>query len=59
MTGFMLSWAKRGVGLTIHREDIHSDPRTNQNPLAVDMAGRMLTLAIDQRIGINNWITWR
>ena len=41
---------KAGIGLTIHWEDICRDPRTNQNPLAVDMAGRMLTLAIDQRI---------
>ncbi len=41
---------KAGIGLTIHWDDICSDPRTNQNPLAVDMAGRMLTLAIDQRI---------
>ncbi len=41
---------KAGIGLTIHWEDICSDPRTNHNPLAVDMAGRMLTLAIDQRI---------
>ncbi len=41
---------KAGINPTIHRDDICSDPRTNQNPLAVDMAGRMLTLAIDQRI---------
>jgi dTDP-4-amino-4,6-dideoxygalactose transaminase len=41
---------KAGIGLTIHWEDICSDPRTNQNHLAVDMAGRMLTLSIDQRI---------
>ncbi len=41
---------KAGIGLTIHWEDICSDPRTNQNPLAVDMASRMLTLIIDQRI---------
>ena len=41
---------KAGIGLTIHWDDIGSDARTNQNPLAVDMAGRMLTLAIDQRI---------
>ncbi len=38
-----------GIGLTIHWEDIATDPRTNQNCLAVDMAGKMLTLAIDQR----------
>ena len=39
-----------GIGLTIHWNDIPADPRTNQNALAVDMAGRMLTLVIDQRI---------
>ena len=41
---------KAGIGLTIHWEDIRSDPRTNQNKLAVEMAGKMLTLVIDQRI---------
>jgi hypothetical protein len=41
---------KAGIGLTINWDDICSDPRTNQNLRAVDMAGRMLTLAIDQRI---------
>jgi dTDP-4-amino-4,6-dideoxygalactose transaminase len=41
---------KAGIGLTIHWEDIGSDPRTNQNHQAVDMASRMLTLVIDQRI---------
>jgi dTDP-4-amino-4,6-dideoxygalactose transaminase len=41
---------KAGIGLTIHWEDIRSDRRTNQNKLAVEMAGRMLTLVIDQRI---------
>jgi hypothetical protein len=41
---------KAGIGLTIHWEDICSDPRTRQNHQAVDMAGRMLTLVIDQRI---------
>ena len=41
---------KAGIGLTIHWDDIGSDPRTNQNPRSVDMAGSMLTLAIDQRI---------
>lgn len=39
-----------GIGLTIHWDDIRTDPRTNQNPYAVDMAGRMLTLTIDQRM---------
>lgn len=38
-----------GIGLSIHWEDIPTDPRTNQNRLAVDMANRMLTLVIDQR----------
>lgn len=41
---------KAGIGLTIHWEDIQTDLRTNHNPLAVDMAGRMLTLTIDQRM---------
>ncbi len=40
---------KAEIGLSIHWEDICSDPRTRGNPLAVDMASRMLTLAIDQR----------
>ena len=39
-----------GIGLTLHWDEIRSDPRTKQNKIAVDMAGRMLTLAIDQRI---------
>lgn len=39
-----------GIGLTIHWEEIRTDPRTNPNHLAVDMAGKMLTLAIDQRM---------
>ncbi len=39
-----------GIGLTVHWEEIRSDARTKQNKMAVDMAGRMLTLAIDQRI---------
>jgi dTDP-4-amino-4,6-dideoxygalactose transaminase len=38
-----------GIGLTIHWDTIRTDPRTNQNQLAVDMAGRMMTLVIDQR----------
>ena len=38
-----------GIGLTIHWEDILSDPRTHGNRLAVDMAHRILTLMIDQR----------
>jgi dTDP-4-amino-4,6-dideoxygalactose transaminase len=39
-----------GIGLTVHWHELQTDPRTNQNKLAVDMAGRMLTLVIDQRI---------
>lgn len=41
---------KAGIGLTIHWDEIRDDPRTNRNQLAVDMAGKMLTLAIDQRM---------
>jgi dTDP-4-amino-4,6-dideoxygalactose transaminase len=41
---------KAGIGLTIHWDDLRTDPRTNQNQLAVDMASRMLTLTIDQRM---------
>ena len=40
---------KNGIGLFIHWEELRHDPRTNGNPLAVLMAGRMLTLATDQR----------
>ena len=40
-----------GIGLTIHWEATRDDPRTNANRQAVDMAGRMLTLVIDQRTG--------
>ncbi|MBE0697406.1 MAG: hypothetical protein IH586_10825 [Anaerolineaceae bacterium] len=39
-----------GIGLTIHWDELRTDPRTNHNHLAVDMAGKMLTLAIDQRM---------
>ncbi|HWR66038.1 MAG TPA: hypothetical protein VN364_07960 [Bellilinea sp.] len=38
-----------GIGLTVHWEEIISDPRLNGNPVAVDMASRILTLVIDQR----------
>ena len=38
-----------GIGLFIHWEELRHDPRTNRNPLAVSMAGKMLTLATDQR----------
>jgi hypothetical protein len=41
---------KASISLVIHWEDICSDARTRQNRMAVDMASRMLTLAIDQRI---------
>ena len=40
---------ENGIGLFIHWEELRHDPRTNKNTLAVSMAGRMLTLAIDQR----------
>ena len=40
---------KAGIGLTVHWEEILSDPRLNGNPVAVDMASRILTLVIDQR----------
>jgi hypothetical protein len=38
-----------GIGLTIHWDALMRDPRLNGNPVAVEMASRMLTLAIDQR----------
>jgi dTDP-4-amino-4,6-dideoxygalactose transaminase len=41
---------KAGIGLTIHWEEICTDPRTMQNKRAVDMAGKILTLTIDQRM---------
>jgi len=40
---------KHGIGLTVHWEEIQTHPRTCRNQEAADMAGRMLTLAIDQR----------
>ncbi len=39
-----------GIGLTIHWDAILRDPRLNRNPLAAEMAGKMLTLVIDQRV---------
>jgi hypothetical protein len=39
-----------GIGLTVHWNGLLSDPRLNGNPIAVDMASRILTLVIDQRI---------
>lgn len=41
---------KAGISLVIHWDELRSDPRTNQNRRAVEMAGRMLTLVIDQRV---------
>lgn len=38
-----------GIGLTIHWDELLSDPRLNGNHTAVNMAGRILTLVIDQR----------
>lgn len=37
-----------GIGLTIHWEDLLTDPRLNGNALAVEMTRNILTLAIDQ-----------
>ncbi len=39
-----------GIGLTIHWDGLLRDPRLNRNRVAVDMAGRILTLVIDQRL---------
>ncbi len=38
-----------GIGLTIHWQGIPNDARLNSNMAAVEMAGRILTLACDQR----------
>ncbi len=38
-----------GIGLTVHWNGLLSDPRLNVNPIAVDMASRILTLVVDQR----------
>jgi dTDP-4-amino-4,6-dideoxygalactose transaminase len=38
-----------GIGLTIHWNGLLIDSRLNGNPVAVDMASRILTLVIDQR----------
>ena len=40
---------ENGIGLFIHWEELRHDTRTNANALTASMAGRMLTLAIDQR----------
>ena len=39
-----------GIGLTVHWNSLLRDPRLNGNPVSVDMASRILTLVIDQRI---------
>ena len=39
-----------GIGLTIHWGGLLNDPRLNGNRVSVDMAGRILTLVIDQRV---------
>ncbi len=39
---------ENGIGLTIHWEDLLTDPRLNGNALAVEMTRNILTLAIDQ-----------
>jgi len=39
-----------GIGLTIHWDAILRDPRLNKNPVAVEMASKMMTLVIDQRV---------
>jgi len=39
----------QAIGLTIHWDDLRRHPRTCNNPLAVDMASRMLTLPVDQK----------
>jgi len=41
---------KAGIGLTVHWDALLCDQRLNGNPTAVEMAGKMLTLAIDQRL---------
>jgi hypothetical protein len=39
---------ENGIGLTIHWEDLATDPRLNSNLLAVQMAKNILTLTVDQ-----------
>ena len=39
-----------GIGLTIHWDAILRDPRLNGNPVIVEMASKMMTLVIDQRV---------
>ncbi len=38
-----------GIGLTIHWDELVSDPRLNGNRTAVNMVSKILTLVIDQR----------
>ena len=38
-----------GIGLIIHWEELLRDPRLNGNAVVVEMAGKILTLVIDQR----------
>jgi hypothetical protein len=38
-----------GIGLHIHWHELLTDARLNHNEIAVDMAGRILTLVIDQQ----------
>jgi dTDP-4-amino-4,6-dideoxygalactose transaminase len=38
-----------GIGLIAHWDGLLHDPRLNSNPIAVDLASRILTLVIDQR----------
>lgn len=40
--------SEASISLSIHWDDLLHDPRTNQDPLVVKMAGSVLTLAIDQ-----------
>ena len=54
VSGFPRDWlfdelGNAGIGLTIHWEGLLRDPRLNGNPVTVEMAGRILTLVIDQR----------
>ncbi len=39
---------EHGIGLTIHWEDLETDQRLQEQPLAVEMAKRILTLTVDQ-----------
>jgi hypothetical protein len=39
---------ENGIGLTIHWEDITTDPRLQNHTEAIEMASRILTLTVDQ-----------